>query len=160
MQMQKSVSEIIAQSREEQLSYLDLSGLGLESLPFEILDLPWIRALSLSHNRLSDISLLEYLPNLHKLALSDNRIEDIGVLKMLPKLRFLFLAQNQVYQTQALTSLSELKKLILSQNHLNTLPNFSQMKHLVYLDIYQNPLEMPNYEQIKALIPGLKIYKY
>jgi Leucine-rich repeat (LRR) protein len=144
---------------DEQLEYLDLSGLGLDHIPPEVTELTWIGALSLSRNSISDISLLSKMPNLHKLALSDNQIEEISVLDTLPKLRFIFLGGNKVKDISVLRSQARLKKLVLHDNDLQALPDLSHFPLMVYLDISNNPLVSPTGEQIKQMLPLMKVYK-
>ena len=80
-------------TKEENLHYVDLRGLDLEVIPPEILSVPWIGALSLSDNKISDISLLSQMKELHKLALTNNRIKDISTLEGMDKLRFIHAAR-------------------------------------------------------------------
>ncbi len=146
-------------TKEDNLNYLDLSGLGLEAIPDEITSLTWIGALSLSRNRIKDISLLAKLPNLHKLALSDNCIDDITVLNDLPKLRFIFLGNNQIEELSVIKSQKRLKKLVVNDNNLRSLPDLSHFVLMVYLDISNNPLVPPDTTTIKEMLPNIKIYK-
>jgi len=149
----------IQQTIDEELSYLDLSGLGLDTIPKEIVQLTWIGALSLSRNKISDVSLLSQMPNLHKLALTDNEIEDITPLKELVKLRFIFLGNNKVNDISVLRKQERLKKLVLNDNKLMLLPDLSMFELLAYLDISENPLTSPSVQTIKKMFPLLKIYK-
>ncbi len=144
---------------EEKLEYLDLSGLGLEEIPKEVVTLTWIGALSLSRNKISDISLLAQMPNLHKLALTENRIQDVSVLGSLPKLRFIFLGNNLVEDISALQSQKRLKKLVLNDNRLGSLPDLSHFTLMAYLDISNNPLVPPHVKEIKQMLPVIRIYK-
>lgn len=147
-------------TKKEKLHYLDLRGLQLEEIPIQILEIPWIQALSLSDNKISDISLLSQMTQLHKLALTHNSIEDISVLEGLPKLRFIFLAHNLISDISKIKTQVRLKKLVLHDNKLSSLPNMSHFTLLAYLDISNNPLELPNSEEMKSSLPSLKIYKY
>lgn len=147
-------------TKKEKLHYLDLRGLELEEIPKQILEVPWIQALSLSHNKISDISLLSQMTQLHKLALTNNSIEDVSVLEGLPKLRFIFLANNLISDISKINTQARLKKLVLHDNKLSVLPDLSHFSLLAYLDISNNPLELPKVEEMKASLPSLKIYKY
>ena len=148
----------IARTKEEKLHYLDLRGLQLDEIPKEILEIPWIQALSLSNNNISDISLLSQMTQIHKLALTNNRIENIDVLEGLPKLRFIFLADNLVKDISKINSQPRLKKLVLHGNQISSLPNLSQFTLLAYLDLGNNPLECPSVEEMQKVLPALKIY--
>ena len=158
--MMEEVRRRVEATKSEELNYLDLRGLGLEEIPEEILEVPWIGALALSNNKLSDISLLAKMKNLHKLALTNNCIEDISVLEAMPKLRFIFLANNHIKDISKINSQPRLKKLVLDGNQITFLPDLSRFNILVYLDLSNNPLQCPNLEEMKAVLPSLKIYKY
>ncbi|QSZ41760.1 hypothetical protein GJV85_06440 [Sulfurimonas aquatica] len=147
-------------TKKENLHYLDLKGLELDEIPKEILEVSWIGALSLSQNNISDISLLSHMSNLHKLALTGNKIDDISVLEQLPKLRFIFLANNFISDISMLKSQARLKKLVIHTNKLSSLPDLSHFPLFVYLDISDNPLESPSFEEMQKMLPLLKIYKY
>jgi len=152
--------ERIEKTKKEKLTYLDLKGLSLEQIPQEILEVPWIGALSLSDNKLCDISLLSGMKNLHKLALTNNQIEDISVLQALDKLRFIFLAHNKIKDIRHINSQSRLKKLVLHDNEISSLPSLEKFRLLAYLDVSNNPLQPPNTKTIREILPVLKIYKF
>jgi len=158
--MIKEALERIQRTKEENLHYLDLRGLGLEEIPNEILEVPWIGALSLSDNKISNINLLSKMTNIHKLALTNNNIEDISVLESLEKLRFIFLAENNIKDISKIKGQTRLKKLVLHNNEINILPDLSAFSLLAYLDIMDNPLIAPTVKEIQVLLPSLKIYKY
>lgn len=150
----------IERTKKEKLHYVDLRGLQLEEVPKELLDIPWIQALSLSDNKISDISILSKMTQLHKLALTSNQIEDIEVLEGLPKLRFIFLGNNLIKDISKINSQPRLKKLVLEGNQISFLPDLSHFSLLAYLDLYNNPFECPNREEMQKILPSLKIYKY
>ncbi|MDQ7042531.1 MAG: hypothetical protein Q9M34_03265 [Sulfurimonas sp.] len=155
----KEVLRRIEVTKREKLTYLDLKGLDLQEIPKELLEVSWIGALSLSENKISDISLLSQMTNLHKLALTANNIEDISVLNGLSKLRFIFLANNLITDISCLQSQERLKKLVIHSNKLTFLPDLSHFPLMVYLDICDNPLECPSFEDMQKMLPLLKIYK-
>ncbi len=149
----------IKNTQQKSLEYLDLSQLDLLAIPLEILEVRSIKALSLSHNQISDLSVLAKLSNLHKIALSHNHIKDISVLSSLPKLRFIFLAHNHIHDLSTLHGHERLKKLVVSHNNIAQLPDLSHYTQLAYLDITANPLKAPSLEVLQAQLPHLKIYK-
>lgn len=146
-------------TKEENLHYVDLRGLDLETIPSEILTVPWIGALSLSDNKISDISLLSQMKELHKLALTNNRIKDISTLESMDKLRFIFLGDNLVEDISVLKSQARLKKLVLNNNQISLLPDLSPFPLLAYLDVSGNPIALPPKETIKAMCPVIRILK-
>jgi Leucine-rich repeat (LRR) protein len=147
-------------TKNERLHYLDLSGLELESIPKEVLEVPWIGALSLSNNKIEDISILAQMDQLHKLSVTNNRVEDVSVLAAMPKLRFIFLAGNKIKDITPITGQSRLKKLVLADNMITFLPDLSEFALLAYLDISGNPLKAPASASIRPQVPLLKIYKH
>ena len=102
--------EKIYNCKRNKIPYLDLSNMGLNEVPNELKDLPFLQRLSLSNNNISDISILEYLPNIHKLALSNNKIEDLSPLKTNKRLKFLFIKGNKISNLTPLFALKKLKK--------------------------------------------------
>ncbi len=147
-------------TKEEKLHYVDLRGLDLEVVPPELLSVPWIGALSLSDNKISDISLLSEMKELHKLALTNNRIKDVSTLKSMHRLRFIFLGDNLVEDISVLKAQTRLKKLVLNNNRISRLPDLSPFPLLAYLDVSGNPIELPAQEAIKGMCPLLRIFKY
>jgi len=146
-------------TKEEKLHYLDLRSLDLDEIPHEILSIPWIGALSLSNNNISDISLLTQMENIHKLALTNNRITDISALESMHKLRFIFLGDNSVEDISALKAQERLKKLVLNNNQISQLPDLSPFSLLAYLDVSGNPITLPTQDKIKKMLPLLKIFR-
>jgi len=158
--MMEEVRRRIEATKAQELTYLDLRGLGLEEVPKEILEVPWIGALALSNNKISDIDILSKMTNLHKLALTNNCIEDVSVLEKMPKLRFIFLANNLIKDISKINSQPRLKKLVAFGNKISSLPDLSRFTIMVYLDISDNPLQAPSFKEILQILPLLKIYKY
>ncbi len=150
----------IEMTKKEKLHYLDLSGLGLDSVPEEVLEVSWIGALSLSNNNIKDISILSQMTVVHKLSLTNNLVEDVSVLASMPKLRFMFLAGNRIKDIIQIKGQKRLKKLVLANNMITYLPDLSEFELLAYLDISNNPLNAPAFATIKPQVPLLKIYKF
>jgi len=158
--MIEEVLRRIEVTKKDKLHYLDLSGLELDSVPQEVLEVSWIGALSLSNNNIKDISILSQMTQLHKLSVTNNRVEDVCVLSSMPKLRFIFLAGNKIKDITQIKGQSRLKKLVLADNMITSLPDLSEFELLAYLDISGNPLDAPAYATIRPQVPLLKIYKY
>jgi len=158
--MIKEALRRIEVTKKENLHYLDLRGLQLEEIPKEILEVSWIGALSLSGNKIKDISILSKMTNVHKLALTNNLIEDLSVLENMPKLRFIFLANNKVKDISKIKGQTRLKKLVLANNNIASLPDLSQFPLLAYIDVTDNPLSCPTPREMLEMLPSLKIYKH
>jgi len=157
--MTQEVLRRIEVTKKEKLDYLDLSGLTLQEIPKEILEVPWIGALSLSQNKISDITILSQMRQLHKLALTNNDVEDISALQQMPKLRFIFLAHNKIKDISTIQGQTRLKKLVLANNQISFLPDLSPFTLLAYLDLSDNHIDISVGEKLKVVLPALKILK-
>ena len=91
-----------------------------------------LAALELSHNSISDISVLENLTSLKWLYLSYNSISDISVLENLTSLKMLWLGGNSISDISVLENLTALRKLTLSGNSIS---DISVLENLTALDL-------------------------
>ena len=146
---QKTDGISIAEARIQEVlnnrSYkLDLSGLGLTSLPKTITQLRQIQALYLIENELTTLpNFLGKLSQLEDLSLSGNRLTAIpDCITQLWRLRWLSLSGNQLTTLpESITRLSRLQTLYLGRNQLTTLPEFiAQLKLLRKLSLNDNQL--------------------
>ena len=148
--MNNNVLEKIEICKNKKLLYLDLSKMGLNEIPKELKDLPWLERLSISNNNIEDISILQYLPNLHKLAFSNNRIEDLSPLLTNKRLKFLFMKNNLVKDISPLCKLKTLKKIEANNNKISNIGSIEELKeNLVFLDFENNNLK--NAKNIQSL---------
>ncbi len=107
-------------------------------------------ALDLGHgNRLTDISILQYLPKLRFLIVAMNRIESIEPLKYCPDLEFLEIFQNSISDWSPLLSLKKL-------THLNCGANYAKDENgeRIYPD-YTILKQMPQLERLWVIRSGL-----
>ena len=148
--MKKSVLEKIEICKDNKLLYLDLSKMGLNEIPKELKDLPWLKRLSISNNNIKDITILKYLPKLHKLAFSNNKIEDLSPLLTNKRLKFLFMKNNLVKDITPLCRLKTLKKIETNNNKISNISSIEELKdNLVFLDLENNNLK--NAKNIQSL---------
>jgi internalin A len=79
-QVHPKVHERLNTCIQENLFFLDLDTCGVtnENLTMFALQTPWLKEIYLDNNNISDISVLEKLPNLTQLSLSYNNISDIS----------------------------------------------------------------------------------
>lgn len=141
MQALDIAQEKIAHCKAKKIPYLNLSDLGLETLPKSISELTWLGALSLSRNHLLNIDAIAPLTNLHKLAFSNNQIESIQVVENFPELKHLFIKENQISGLSPLKNLEKLKKLEANHNNISDLQQITHMEQLVFLDVAHNAME-------------------
>jgi len=143
--------------------YILTAGRGLESIPQEFYQLPQLRKLELSYNKLSSLQGLPNCRELEQLFVYNNQLTTLQGMPNLPQLKFLTLRNNALLdlRNNELTSLqgmrnrSHLKKLGLSNNQLTSLkgmPNLPQLRYL-FLDANQlTSLEgLPNLPQLQDL---------
>jgi small GTP-binding protein len=117
---------IIEKAARAEVTSLDLSGLGIATIPLEILQISNLQTLELSRNKISVIpDAITQLFNLQKLYLRENQISVIpDEIIHLSNLKELSLAANQISVIpDAITQLSELQSLFLWDNQIRIIPN-------------------------------------
>ena len=123
---------------------LNLSDLGLESVPASLGELINLTALDLSKNRLTEVPESIYkLSNLTGLSLSQNQLTDVPEsLCELRNLTELYLSKNQLRSLpSSFGQLSDLTGLYLFENQLRSLPeSLCELDNLLGLSLSQNQL--------------------
>ncbi len=129
---------------EEGASILNLSCLGLRSIPLELVNLPGLRELNLDSNQLTHLpAWISHLTELSMLSLVNNQLaqlpESIGGLSGLSHLG---LSINQlIVLPEAIGNLSRLRQLDLSNNQLTRVPeSIGNLTGLSHLDLSNNQL--------------------
>ncbi|PID49971.1 MAG: hypothetical protein CR991_03995 [Proteobacteria bacterium] len=118
------------------LTALDLSGLGLDTIPEEVFDLTWLEALDCNHNQISDLSGLRHLPQLRVLNCSGNQVSDLSALRHVPQLQTLDCLSNQISDLSVLRHVPQLQTLDCSSNPISDL---SALRHVPQLQtLYYN----------------------
>ena len=110
--------EIHGERYRQDLTALDLGGIGEPVNLSEIGKIPTLEKLSLRGDRMEHIYDLRVLENLRELDLSDNIISDLTPLAYMFKLEKLNLANNQISSVTALLNLVQLKELDIRGNPL------------------------------------------
>jgi Leucine-rich repeat (LRR) protein len=115
---------------------LRLTGNGLTSVPACTLRRS-VNYLDLSHNAISNISLLQFptfvpMPDLNVLDLSNNKITDVGILSYMQNLSFLWLNGNRIFSLNklAFSRLPDLAFLDLSRNDIHEIEPGTFKTHL------------------------------
>ena len=148
------------------LKTMDLQQCGLVSLPECEWDMPHLRRLNLSHNRLKTFlpaGALRGLPNLEILTMSNNDICEIDLPRNVPpvlkSLEYLSLAYNHISDLpRGLTSLSSLKTLRLPNNYITHVnKEICEMK-LMELDVTSNPIIQPPLGDCERGIAAMRRY--
>jgi Leucine-rich repeat (LRR) protein len=139
----------IEECRKKQIFSLDLSGLGLTTIPTEIGQLNALTSLNLSRNQLTTIpNEIGQLNALTSLDLAGNQLTTIpNVIGQLNALTSLNLSGNQLTTIpNVIGQLNALTSLHLWGNQLTTIPNvIGQLNALTWLDLSDNQLTtIPN----------------
>ncbi|HEV7350952.1 TIR domain-containing protein [Telluribacter sp.] len=140
LKLNSYASKLISEAKETRSESLELSGCDLQRIPWDLLEMSWIKALYLNKNSIKKIENLERLENLELLELAQNEIEHISGLDRLKNLRFLDLEYNKIKSVENLDSNISLTMLGLSSNAIESLAGISQLKQLKTLYIGHNKL--------------------
>lgn len=108
-------------------------------------DMEKIKKLGLSGNDISDISFLEYFPNLEELRLDNNKISDLKPLESLTKLKKLSIQNNGLTDISSISKVSTLKDLYLNGNQISDVSLISNLSNLEYLFIANNNISEIGY---------------
>lgn len=111
------------------------------------------KELILSRNEIYDLENLVSLPEIHKLDISHNLVHKLAGLDQLPLLDTLMANNNFIESVDRLDYLSKLVHLDLSYNKLKSLKNIDSLVALKYLDASNNDIEQLG---IKRQMPSLK----
>jgi len=127
-------------------------------------------ALDLGHNYVSDLSFLQYLPNLKILILVDNwrflddggetRICDISDLKYCTKLRYLEIFCNKIEDISAIANLTELEDLNISYNPISSSEALRNLPNLKRLWMERTDIPYEEFEELQALYPDVEMVYY
>jgi small GTP-binding protein len=140
----KKTLEIIEDVKKNNLTTLDLSGLGLEIIPKEVFELTGLQSLYLHSNHLSILpEEIGVLVNLKELKCQFNKLTslpaEIGFLK---KLDQLILHDNNLAELPIeIKNLKNLRVLLLHYNQLSIIPNETRyVRNLRILSLHNNQL--------------------
>uniref|UniRef100_W4VR35 Putative serine/threonine-protein kinase 11-interacting protein n=1 Tax=Corethrella appendiculata TaxID=1370023 RepID=W4VR35_9DIPT len=117
---------------------------------------PWLEILNLSHNKITSVSAIKWLPNLKVLNLCFNHLKHIPALhtETMKKLQILLLSNNFIEDLNGISRLDSLQELDISSNciidHSALLP-LTTLASLQYLNLLDNPLAYhPKHRQVTA----------
>ena len=125
-------------------------------------------ALDLGHNKVTDISFLQYMPNLKILILVDNRVEgysdvyidDLSYLKYVPKLQYLEFFVGSVSDISFLQYTPNLVDLNISYNPISDVTYLLNFTKIERLWCEHTNLTEEDYELLKQTYPDAKIVYY
>ena len=124
-------------------------------------------ALDLGHNYVSDLSFLEYMPDLKILILVDNvkykegetlrHLTDLSELQYVPKLRYLEIFANNVSDFSFMQYLTELEDLNISYNSVSSIEYMTNLPHLKRLWMENTYIPYSGYCTLCSLYPNAVI---
>ena len=124
-------------------------------------------ALDLGHNYVSDLSFLEYMPDLKVLILVDNvkekdgetlrHLTDLSELKYVPKLRYLEIFANNVSDLSFLDYMPELEDLNISYNSVSSIEHMKNMPHIKKLWMEHTYISGAGVSTLRQLYPNARI---
>jgi Leucine-rich repeat (LRR) protein len=122
-------------------------------------------ALDIGHNCVSDLSFLEYMPNLRVLILVENypsdgssrRLKDISALKYCPHIRYLEFFANDVKDISVLADLKELEDLNFCYNPVESTDAIKDLPNLQKLWIYGTRIPRDQLQELREIYPETTI---
>ncbi len=160
---------------------VNISGLGLKTIPNELFDIVDLHELYLGKNQLSELpkefaefkllrilsmqrcqlteipEVLFNLKNLHTLNLSRNKIQTIPEsIELLTGLKNLTLSKNQIKTIPStIGNMNKLSILELRGNMISKIPTeMSNLKRLSKITLIGNPINFPHGKTLKGILPG------
>ncbi|MBP3755607.1 MAG: hypothetical protein J6I66_12170 [Lachnospiraceae bacterium] len=124
-------------------------------------------ALDLGHNYVSDLSFLEYMPDLKVLILVDNvkekdgeilrHLTDLSELQYCTKLRYLEIFANNVSDFSFMENLTELEDLNISYNSVSSIQYMTDLPNLKRLWMEHTYISADGYNRLRQMYPGAQI---
>ena len=122
-----------------EITRLDLYDKGLDLLD-GIERFPNLTDLTITANKISDITPLKDLKKLKSLLLGSNRVKDISVLAELPELEAIYMHNNQIESVLPLAKLQKLGTVTLEGNNINSLEGLEEVHSLTKLYLARNDI--------------------
>lgn len=143
---------ILNETRNQKRLELNLSGLDLKNVPFDLLEMPWLTHLRLERNSIEKIEHLDALLDLENLSFATNKIRKIENLTALTKLKELDLTSNEISELENLENLTSLVRLELRRNQISSVQNLTQVGSLEVLGLSDNQIvSLKGIEELKQL---------
>ena len=124
-------------------------------------------ALDLGHNYVSDLSFLEYMPELKILILVDNvkckegetlrHLTDLSEVRYCTKLRYLEIFANNVSDFSFMENLTELEDLNISYNSVSSIEYMRNLPNLKRLWMENTYIPYSSYLSLRQMYPGAQI---
>ena len=151
-----SAFDAIAAVKKDKSENLILTDCQLSEIPEELLNMPWIRRLSLEKNSIRKIENLNTIIGLEDLNLAKNQIVKIENLEQLTNLTVLDLEKNYIEKIENLNKNERLHSLGLSSNRIEAITGISHLKELRILYAGHNGLkeigELKELPQLRTIV--------
>lgn len=135
--MDDPAADRIAANRATQDPRLDLSGLAIEQIPYQVAQLGWLTRLNLSNTGISDLQPLAKLGLLSNLNISKTRVASLAPLSALHNLTDLNAAGTRITDCEAMMGLLQLQRLGLWNTKLADLAPLRRLVSLQSLIIWR-----------------------
>lgn len=126
-----------------------------------------MQCLDIGHNRVTDLSFLQYMPDLRIFILHANydrvnggKVRDISYLKYCPKLQYLEIFKTDVSDLSVFQYLPNLKDIYASTTPINDITYLMNLPKLERLYIQDTKISEEDYLRLKARYPDTKILYY
>lgn len=130
-----------------------LSNSNAESLKY-LVDLVCV---DFGHMGMTDLSFLEYTPNIEYLIVADSRVQDITPIGHLKKLKYLEIFLNQISDISALAGCTELRDLNMCYNLVRDFTPLQELEHLENIWVKGNYMTRDTRQMLEEAFPDAKI---
>lgn len=126
---------------ESDIEQIDLTGKGLTN--YDINNLSQFKNLKiiiLNDNNISDLSVLNKMPQVEGVWFNDNKVSDISFVKGMKNLKHLSFTGNIVYDLSPLEGTTKLESFWADDNRIKDLSPLKENKNMLELGIHRNPI--------------------
>lgn len=149
--------ERIEKERTERSGTLELTNLGLETIPPEVNTLTWLTTLKLDGNAIQRIEHLDQLVSLKTLWLSYNKITKMSGLENLQSLDRLFLMNNFISEIEGLERLANLGYIDLQNNQIQQISGLEHCRNLYGINLGGNNITKIEHLQSLTELNSLRL---
>lgn len=126
---------------ESDIEQIDLTGKGLTN--YDIKNLSQFKNLKiiiLNDNNISDLSVLNKMPQVEGVWFNNNKVSDISFVKDMKNLKYLSFTGNIVYDLSPLEGTSKLESFWADDNRIKDLSPLKENKNMLEFGIHRNPI--------------------
>lgn len=116
-----------------------------------------IVSLSMSYNKIYNISILGEFKNIWDLRLNNNLIEDITPLTNLKNLAFLLLGNNKIKDILPIKDIPNLNYIALENNKITNIDALYNLHNIQGINLYGNPISEDDIQKLRNSLPKCEI---